>query len=80
MKIIIEGYDLRKIQKIETGDVHLDSMAQVKGNPPFPPDFAIRAWAYKGADQGEADRSRCNGTSATPWFVPKVGDKEWGIN
>jgi len=79
MKMIIEGYDYKKIIAIERGDVHLNSMAQVKGNSPFPPDFAIRDWAYRGADHGEADRSRCNSGSKPPWLLPEVGNKTWGI-
>ncbi|MCL2384612.1 MAG: hypothetical protein FWC84_02115 [Alphaproteobacteria bacterium] len=79
MKIIIDGYDTKKRITISLGDVHLDSMAQVAGNPPFPPDFAVRAWAYKGADHGEADRSTCNKDASPPWISPKVGGNEWGI-
>jgi len=44
---------------IATGDRDLKKVA-LTGNRPFPPDFAIRAWAYKGADDGETDRLKCN--------------------
>jgi hypothetical protein len=77
MKEVIEGYDAKKRWKIQTGDPELKSMA-LTTNRPFPPDFAITNWAYKGADDGEADRLRCNANASPPLLVPTVNNTEWG--
>jgi len=71
MKIVIDGYDAKKRAVIALGDRQMRSMG-VTDNPPFPPDFAITKWAYKGADDGEADRIRCNANADLP-IIPRVG-------
>ena len=74
MKTVIDGYDANKRVHIATGDRDLKGVA-LTGNRPFPPDFAIRNWAYKGADDGEADRMRCNKDEIRPIF-PNVNGQE----
>lgn len=59
MKLAVDQYEENKRKLIRQGDVNLKGVA-LTGNPPFPPDFSIRNWAYKGADDGESDRLRCN--------------------
>jgi len=65
MKATIDAYDADKRLHIATGDTNLGGIGITK-NPPFPPDFGIRRWAYKGADDGEADRLRCNSSEIRP--------------
>ncbi len=74
MKIVIDGYDDKKRKLIVDGDKDLKGIA-LTGNRPFPPDFAIRKWAYKGADEGEADRLRCNSEAWRP-VIPDVNGQE----
>jgi hypothetical protein len=75
MKIVIAGYDSRKIWAMRLHG-NLDSMALTTGNPPFPIDYAITAWAYRGADHGEADRQRCNRDADVPLVFPTIGGNE----
>jgi hypothetical protein len=72
MKIVIEGYDAKKRIDIGSGNLNLEG-AGVTANRPFPPDFAIRDWAYKGADDGEVDRLRCNSKARQPLIFSNVG-------
>jgi hypothetical protein len=65
MKTVIDGYDSKKRVLIGTGDREMKGIA-ITGNPAFPPDFGIRAWAYKGADDGETDRLKCNSKATRP--------------
>jgi hypothetical protein len=74
MKIVIDGYDAKKRGLIADGDKDLKGVA-LTGNRPFPPDFAIRNWAYKGADDGEVDRLRCNSKAIRSVF-PDVNGQE----
>jgi hypothetical protein len=76
MKVVIDGYDEKKRAAIANGDRDLKSMALTAGNRPFPPDFAIRNWAQKGADAGEADRKRCNADAPLPTIFPDVNGSE----
>jgi hypothetical protein len=69
MKLAIEGYDVKKRQKIAQGDPDLQSMAITTGNRPFPPDFALRAWASTGADDGFKDWCRYNKKVSPPLFT-----------
>jgi hypothetical protein len=78
MKTIINGYDARKRMVIKGGDRQMKALAIVPGNPPFPPDFAIAKWAYKGAEDGEQDRIKCNSKARQPIVAPIVDDKFWG--
>jgi hypothetical protein len=78
MKKVIDAYDEEKRFLIASGDRELRKIA-LTGNRPFPPDFAIRKWAYKGADTGDADRMRCNSKASRPLLFPNVNGKEWGI-
>src|SRR5262249_24032021 len=48
MNINIAGYEDLKRAKIRAGDRELSSVALNKGSRPFPPDFAVASWAYKG--------------------------------
>jgi hypothetical protein len=75
MKIVVDGYDVQKRRTFRS-DGSLDAMALTSGNPPFPVDYAITAWAYRGADHGEADRARCNADAKVPWIFPTVSDGE----
>jgi len=75
MKTVIDGYDEKKRLLISQGDRDLRGIA-LTGNRPFPPDFAIRKWAYKGADDGEADRVRCNSKARRPVF-PDINGQEY---
>jgi len=74
MKVVIDGYDEKKRVLIATGDRDLKKVA-LTGNRRFPPDFAIRAWAYKGADDGETDRLKCNSKVVRSVF-PDVNGQE----
>jgi hypothetical protein len=74
MKIVIDGYDAKKRGLIADGDRDLKKIA-LTGNRPFPPDFAIRNWANKGADDGEVDRLRCNSKAIRSVF-PDVNGQE----
>jgi hypothetical protein len=74
MKIVIDGYDAKKRGLIADGDRDLKGIA-LTGNRPFPPDFAINKWAKKGADDGEADRLRCNSKASRSVF-PDVNGQE----
>ncbi|MGI8639137.1 MAG: hypothetical protein ACR2MG_04215 [Pyrinomonadaceae bacterium] len=74
MKTVIDGYDADKRFHIATGDRELRGVAITK-NRPFPPDFGIRNWAYKGADEGELDRLRCNPDEIRP-PLPIVNTQE----
>lgn len=78
MNAVTEGYDAQKRATIAGGDRELKSMA-LTANRPFPPDYAITAWAKKGAADGEADRKRCNGNADLPLIAPEVNKKEWGF-
>ena len=60
MKVVIDGYDLEKSRLIAKGDRDLKGLEITPGSRPFPPDFAVRNWAYIGADDGVHDRMRCN--------------------
>jgi hypothetical protein len=75
MKIVIDGYDEKKRGAISRGDRDLKSVA-ITGNRPFPPDFAIRNWAKKGATDGEADRLRCNSRASQPVAFPDIDGSE----
>jgi hypothetical protein len=72
MKTVIDGYDAKKRITINGGDKELKTMALTKDNRPFPPDFAIRGWAYQGATDGEVDRLRCNAKTSPPILFPDV--------
>jgi hypothetical protein len=74
MKRVIDAYDADKRVHIATGDRDLKGVA-LTGNRPFPPDFGIRNWAYRGADDGEVDRLRCNPDAVRPIF-PDVNGQE----
>jgi hypothetical protein len=76
MKRVIDGYDAKKRLKIGMGDRDLKSMALTPGNPPFPSDFAIRNWAYKGAADGNLDGVRCNSNAHRPILFPDVNGSE----
>jgi len=76
MQTVIDGYDVKKRAAIFRGDTGLKTMALTPGNPPFPPDFAIRDWAYKGAAEGEVDRLRCNSKMSSPIVFPDVNGSE----
>ena len=77
MKLVVKGYDMKKRAAISRGDVDLKSMA-LTANRPFPPDFAIQDWAFKGADEGERDYWRCNSATSRPWVAPTINQSEWG--
>jgi len=72
MNQVIDMYDNKKRNAIAHGDKNLSSMAITPGNPPFPPDFVIRKWAYKGSDDGDLDRLRCNANASLPVVIPEV--------
>jgi len=75
MRTVIDEYDAKKRRLIANGDRDMKGIA-LTGNRPFPPDFAIRQWAYKGVDDGERDRIRCNsGAIRSP--VPDVNGQEY---
>jgi hypothetical protein len=74
MKIVAEGYDAAKRDCILAGDKEMQRLAITDNNPPFPPDFEITRWTYKGADDGEADRLRCH-SRAWVNIVPIVSGK-----
>lgn len=74
MKTVIDGYDANKRLHIATGDRDMRSVA-LTGNRPFPPDFGIRNWAYRGAEEGDIDRLRCNANETRPIF-PDVNGQE----
>jgi hypothetical protein len=75
MKTIIDGYDERKRVAFKLHG-NLNSLALTASNPPFPVDFEIAKWAYKGADHGEADRTRCNSSTDLP-TIPEVDGSEY---
>ena len=77
MKFVIEGYDAKKRLAIANGDPDLKSIG-LTGNRPFPPDFAVRAWADRGAADGEKDRLRCNPSQPLPIIAPTINRSEWG--
>jgi hypothetical protein len=77
MKFVVEGYDAKKRLAIAHGDPELKSIG-LTGNRPFPPDFAIRAWAHRGAGEGENDRLRCNASQRPPNIAPTINQSEWG--
>jgi hypothetical protein len=77
MKVVIDGYDGKKRAAIANGDPNLKSMG-LTANRPFPPDFAIRNWAYKGAEEGDRDRLRCNADKSQPFIAPTINQSEWG--
>ena len=77
MKFVVEAYDAKKRLAIALGDPDLKSIA-LTGNRPFPPDFAIRAWADRGAGDGEKDRLRCNASQPPPIIAPTINQSEWG--
>ncbi|MDB4980163.1 MAG: hypothetical protein JWM82_915 [Myxococcales bacterium] len=77
MKIVVDGYEMKKRAAISHGDPNLRSMA-ITANRPFPPDYAIRKWAYKGAADGDLDRRRCNPTKSLPLVAPQINQSEWG--
>jgi hypothetical protein len=79
MRVIINGYDDRKRWLIGRGDRELRAMALNSNNRPFPPDFALRQWAFRGVTDGEADRQRCNSLADVPWVMPVVDRLEWGV-
>jgi hypothetical protein len=76
MNTVIDGYDAEKRIKIMRGDVDLNSMALTPGNRPFPQDFGIRRWAYKGSADGNVDRPRCNAGASLPLLFPDVNGCE----
>lgn len=71
MRKAIELYDDKKRIKIQRGEKELKSMG-LTGNRPFPPDFAIRDWGFKGAHDGEMDRLRCNSEAWRPLLTPNL--------
>jgi hypothetical protein len=75
MKTIIDAYDEKKRNLIANGDRDLKGVA-LTGNRPFPPDFAIRKWGYKGADDGKIDRLKCNSRAIRSPF-PDVNGQEY---
>jgi hypothetical protein len=77
MNLIADGYDMDKRRRILSGDRELRGVA-ITSNPPFPPDFAIRGWAYRGSAEGERDHSRCNSAVSFP-LVPTVNRRELGV-
>jgi hypothetical protein len=77
MALVVEAYDARKRVAIAQGDPDLKSIG-LTGNRPFPPDFAIRDWADKGAAEGERDRLRCNASESPPLIAPTINQTEWG--
>jgi hypothetical protein len=76
MKTVIDSYDAKKRIAIMSGDQELKTIALTKDNRPFPPDFAIRDWAYKGATAGEVDRLRCNSKTSPPVVFPDINGSE----
>lgn len=77
MNTVIEGYDDSKRYAIANGDKNLATVAITPGNNPYPPDFAIRAWAQQGSADGEQDHLRCNKNAKPPLVFPTVTDKEY---
>ena len=77
MNVVIEGYDERKRSAIRDGDTNLSTVAIDKGNPPFPPDFAIRNWAFQGSAEGDQKRLVCNSDAWRPILFPEVTGKEY---
>lgn len=77
MKTIIEGYDAAKRLSFKR-DGNINTMAKTPGNPPFPVDYAISDWAFKGAADGEANRRKCNSKKTLP-TVPTVDRKKYNI-
>jgi hypothetical protein len=75
LRVIIDDYDEKKRMLIAKGDQEMRGIA-LTGNRPFPPDFAIREWAYKGVDDGERDRARCNSKAIRSPF-PDVNGQEY---
>jgi len=78
-RIVIDGYDERKRRAIAGGDRDMRTIALDPTNRPFPPDFGIREWAYRGITDGEQDRQRCNTSTPVPTVMPVIDDLEWGI-
>lgn len=77
MNTVIDFYDDKKRQTIANGDKDLAAMAITPGNNPYPPDFAIRAWAFQGSADGEQDRLRCNKNAPPPLLFPVVTNKAY---
>ena len=77
MAVVVDAYDAKKRVAIAHGDADLKSIG-LTGNRPFPPDFAVRDWADKGAREGERDRLRCNTSQAPPLIAPRINQAEWG--
>ncbi len=75
MNTVIDGYDYKKRISFKIHG-NYNSMALTPGNPPFPPDFGITKWAYKGSTDGEADRVRCNSAEDLPWVIPEVNGSD----
>jgi len=70
MKQVIDEYDAKKRRAISSGDKDLKTIA-LTGNRPYPPDFGMRNWAYKGAQDGFMDWQRCNSAKSPP-VIPEV--------
>jgi hypothetical protein len=70
MKVIIDGYDQAKRLDIARGTPNARAAT---GNPVFPPEFSVSKWAYRGADEGEVDRRRCNPNKSSP-AIPNPND------
>lgn len=65
MKIMTIGYDAKKHLDRVIGDPNRE---QVTDNPVSPPDADVVRWGISGADEGSADRDRCNpGVSPPLW-------------
>jgi hypothetical protein len=63
MNILTDEYDNQKRRDIASGK---PNRMQGTSNPVFPPDFKMREWARRGANEGEADRKRCNADKSPP--------------
>ena len=74
MKAMVMGYDWAK-RKL--GDKLMRSNPE---QPSTPPSDASITWGLKGADDGEADRVRCNPKADVPRFVvPTFFKKKFGL-
>lgn len=67
MRVLVIGYDLKKLLDSVTGDPNREA---VTDNPVSPPDIGVVTWGLKGVSDGSADHDRCNQAVSPPFWRP----------
>lgn len=67
MRIIVIGYDVKKLLDFALGD---PNKMKTTGNPVSPPNFWVVLWGLEGVKDGEKTHNKCNNQIQPPRWIP----------